>query len=70
MLVGDLIYSDSFDVDCRCIIYDCREKESIWCTSEVLYDSEKAIFKPSDWILDLGIKYITVLDNQLIIEAE
>lgn len=70
MLIGDLIYSDSFDVDCRYVVYDCREKESIWYTSEVLYDSEKGIFKPSDWILDLGIKYITVLDNQLIIEAE
>lgn len=29
MLVGGLIYSDSFDVDCRYVVYDCREKESI-----------------------------------------
>lgn len=43
MLVGDLIYSNNFDINCKCIVYDCREKESTWHTSEVLYESGKEI---------------------------
>ena len=39
LLVGDLIYDDELDLNCRYAVYDCRYSD-FWQESEVLYDSE------------------------------
>lgn len=68
LLVGDLIYDDELDLNCRYAVYDCRYSDS-WQKSEVLYDSETDKFKPLDIVLDMRVKNISILENKLIIEA-
>ena len=69
MLIGDLIYSNDFDINCHYIVYDCREEELTWQEAKVLYDNQKDFSKPLDWILDLHVKYISIYGNCLIVEA-
>lgn len=69
MLIGDLIYSNDFDINCHYIVYGCREENVTWDEAKVLYDNEKDFSKPLDWILDLKVKYITLGENCIVIEA-
>lgn len=70
MLIGDLIYSNDFDINCHYVVYDCRKENVTWDEAEVLYDNEKDYSKPLDWILDLKVKYITLAENCIVIEAK
>ena len=67
MLVGDLVYNDDFDCNYR--IYDCTEKQ--WADGAPIVFSTKidGFTKPLNSILDMTIKYITVNENAIIIEA-
>lgn len=72
MLVGDLVYNDDFDCNCNYIIYDCTEPDvQHWCSNaKILFDTARDGYgKPLDAILDMKVKYITLSNNQLIIEA-
>lgn len=67
MLVGDLIYSDSFDANCNYAIYNCRDGKQ-WREAPVLFSTLKDGYgKPVDEILDMHVGYITISDNVLII---
>lgn len=68
MLISDLVYNN-FDINCRYVIYDCRKDDVTWDEANVLYDSEKDRSKPLNWILDLQVKYITLGENCIVIEA-
>lgn len=51
------------------MIYDCKNDKS-WHEAEILYDSETDEYsKPLNEILNMHVKYITVSNNKLIIEA-
>lgn len=70
MLIGDLVYSDSFDLNCNYAIYDCRDGKP-WNEASVLFSTAKGGFiKPLDKILDMHVECITISDNVLIIEAK
>ena len=70
MLVGDLIYNDGFDTNLNYAIYDCTEDGKQWHNSEVIHSTEKDGYsKPLDRILDMKVKYLTIENNYLIIEA-
>ena len=68
LLIKDLIHNE-FDLNCRYNIYDCKNDKS-WHEAEILYDSETDEYsKPLNEILNMHVKYITVSNNKLIIEA-
>lgn len=68
LLIKDLIHNE-FDLNCRYNIYDCKNDKS-WHEAEILYDSETDEYsKPLNKILNMHVKYITVSNNKLIIEA-
>lgn len=70
MLVGDLIYSDDFDANCNFAVYDCHDGK-LWNESPVLFSTLKDGYgKPLDKILDMHVRYLTITDNVLIIEAK
>ena len=71
MLVGDLIYNDDFDCNCNYVIYDCTEEGLQYGDgAEVIFSTKTDGFvKPLDCILDMKIKYITISERRLIIEA-
>ena len=71
MLVGDLVYNDSFDCDCNYEIYDCTEEGKQWGDGAELVFSTRVdgYKKPLDSILDMKIKYITTSEMTIIIEA-
>ena len=72
MLIGDLIYSDAFDVNCNYAIYDCRSGKA-WNESDLLFSTYREGYtKPLDFILDLHVGYITIdlTDKCLVIEAK
>lgn len=55
MLVGDLIYSDSFDANCNYAIYNCRDGKQ-WREAPVLFSTLKDGYgKPVDVILDMHV---------------
>lgn len=73
MLVGDLIYNDSFDCNCDYQIYDCSDPDVQWgeAGSHLLFCTARDGFhKPLDKILDMEIAYITLHNSRLIIEAK
>lgn len=70
MLVGDLIYSDDFDLNCNYAVYDCHNGKQ-WSEAPILFNTAKNGYgKPLDKILDMHVGYITISDNVLIIEAK
>ena len=69
MLVGDLVYNDDFDCNCRVEIYDCSEQYSNWYDGGILIHDNAGWEKPLDSILDMEIVYITTEFNKIIIEA-
>lgn len=70
MLVGDLIYNDDFDANLDYAIYDCTEDGKQWHNAEVIHSTkENNHRKPLDRILDMKVKYLTIENNCLIIEA-
>ena len=71
MLVGDLIYNNEFDCNCNYEVYDCSENDKEWGNgAELLVSTKRNGFqKPLDSVLDMKIKYITINNNVLIIEA-
>lgn len=73
MLVGDYIYNDDFDVNCNYTIYDCRNTNKCWEEADILFSTSRDGFhKPSDWILDLHVQYVTIDVNNkcLVVEAK
>ncbi len=70
MLVGDLVYNDAFDLNCNYDIYDCTSCGT-WSNGGKVVFSTKAdgLKKPLSYILDMQIKYITVSDGCVKIEA-
>lgn len=69
MLVGDLIYIDNFNLTADYAIYNCAEGK-FWYQERPVFNSKTDRGKPKDKILDLEIKYITVQNNVIIIEAK
>ncbi len=71
MLVGDLIYNDEVDCNCNCEVYDCSKNGKSWSDgAELLFSTKRDGFqKPFDRLLDMKIKYITINNHVLIIEA-
>ena len=71
MLVGDLIYNDDFDCNCNYAIYDCTEDGTQWSDgAELIFSTEiNGFTKPLNKILDMKIKYITISEMVIIIEA-
>ena len=71
MLVGDLVYNDNFDCDCNYEIYDCTKDGKQWNDGAELIFSTKVdgFRKPLNNILDMKIKYITISEMTIIIEA-
>lgn len=70
MLVGDLVYNDDFDCNCNYAIYDCTQDGIQWDEAKVVHSTmEHGYNKPLNYILDMKIKYITISNKVLIIEA-
>jgi hypothetical protein len=71
MLVGDLVYSDDFDLNCNYEIYDCTEDGKQYGDgAEVIFSTKVNGFtKPLNSVLDMKIKYITTSESTIIIEA-
>ena len=70
MLVGDLIYNDDFDANLNYAVYDCTEDGKQWHNSKVIHSTkENGYSKPLDKILDMKVKYLTIENDCLIIEA-
>lgn len=70
MLVGDLVYNDNFDYNCNYDIYDTSDGKQWADGAELIFSTGRDEFrKPLDRILDMNIKYITVTEHTLIIEA-
>lgn len=72
MLVGDLVYNDDFDCNCNYDIYDCTKEGASWnlCSTPLLFSTKRDGFKkPLDSVLDMKIKYITIEDHSIVIEA-
>lgn len=71
MLVGDLIYNDSFDIGCSYKIHDCSgiEEHDDWSyvNASVIYDSEAEMQRPSDSILDMEVCGIYVTANAYLV---
>ena len=82
MLIGDLIYNDTFDCNCNFEIYDCTKDGAQYGNgAECIYSTAKdGYIKPLNRILDMRVKYITTKVSHgkdgvsargvLIIEAE
>lgn len=71
MLVGDLVYSDDFDLNCNYEVYDCTEDGKQYGDgAEVIFSTKVNGFtKPLNSILDMKIKYITTNETAIVIEA-
>ena len=71
VLVGDLVYNNDFDCNCNYEIYDCTEDGKQYGDgADIIFSTKNdSSIKPSDSILDMKIKYITVIKNTIIIEA-
>lgn len=71
VLVRDLIYNNDFDCNCNYEIYDCTEEGKQWGEeSELIFSTKRDGFDtPSEAILNMKIKYITISGLTLVIEA-
>lgn len=70
MIVGDLIYNDDFDCDCNYARYDGSDGKQYEDGAKLLFSTKRDGFcKPLNWILDLKIKYITIHNSVIVIEA-
>ena len=70
MLVGDIIYNDDFDCSCPIEVHKyTSETEQKRCEDTLIYNNHVGFSKPPCAILDIKVKYITVIDNTLFIEA-
>lgn len=72
MVVGDLVYNDDFDCNCNYDIYDCAKDGKQYADgAELIFSTKRDGFnKPLDYILDMKIKYITIQDSTIVIEAK
>ncbi|MGN0656970.1 MAG: hypothetical protein ACI4KR_09255 [Ruminiclostridium sp.] len=70
MLVGDIIYNDDFNCNCDIEVHKyTAEIEQGRCEDTLIYNNRSGFSKPPCVILDMKVKYITVIDNTLFIEA-
>ena len=70
MLVGDLVYNDDFDCNCNYDIYDASDGKQWADGAELIFSTGRDGYgKPLDCVLDMNIKYITITEHTLIIEA-
>lgn len=69
MYVSDLIYNDDFDLNANYRIYDCTNGKSWRETHAIFAIDIDGFVKPLNKILDMKIKYVTIVDNCIIIEA-
>ncbi len=70
MIVSDLVYSDDMDFNANYEIYDCTEDGKQYGDgAERIFCSRTDGYKPMSAILDMKVKYLTINENTLIIEA-
>ena len=70
MVVGDLVYNNDFDCNCNYAIYDCSDGKQYGDGAKLIFSTKKDGFdKPLNWILNMKIKYITIQDSAIVIEA-
>ena len=69
MTVRNIIYNDTFDFTANFAIYECPPG-TCWQTVEPVFSTAKDPW-PDPWgrIMDMTVKYLTIHNNALIIEA-
>ena len=69
MIVGDIIYNDEVDFNANYAIYKCKS-DVCWDETEPIISTAKNGYgKPLDAILDMEVQYMTISNNELIIEV-
>lgn len=70
MLVRDIIYNDTFDFNANFAVYECNG-DACWQEVEPVFSTAKDPWPdPWDSIMSMTVKYLTIHNNVLIIEAD
>ena len=70
MIIGDIVYNDTFDFNANYAIYKCDENTTWDEAGKPIFSTKyNGYGKPLATILDLKVKYVTIRDNTLIIEV-